>query len=144
MLYEVITFNGDLAAFTRFAAINNHFGTNPVDGSYCSTGRGVSSPLGGKRGYSTLGWLPVSVRRKATNSPLSLSLSCIPSWADPMIATASARPQTFPEWNRITSYNVCYTKLLRYCLPMKRPLLLNWRITPVGLVDPDCHRETVS
>src|SRR5690606_29791200 len=61
-------------------------------------GLGVSGVLGGRIGYSTLGWRPVSVRRNAAMALASSSSSSRPSWAVPMIATACSRSQTWPLW----------------------------------------------
>lgn len=62
------------------------------------SGCGVLSALGGSMGCSTLGCLPVRVERKPAIAVASASVSFMPSWADPMTATASESFQTLPEW----------------------------------------------
>ncbi len=63
-----------------------------------SAGRGVVSVLAGSSGYSTRGCLPLRLCRKATMFSTSSGANCLPSWALPMIATASLSSQTWPLW----------------------------------------------
>lgn len=56
------------------------------------------SVLAGSSGYSTRGCLPLRLCRKATMFSTSSGANCLPSWALPMIATASLSSQTWPLW----------------------------------------------
>ena len=62
------------------------------------SGSGVEVVCIGSTGYSTFGCSPVSVLRKATIEAVSAAFNVAPSCADPIIATACAKSQTFPEW----------------------------------------------
>lgn len=83
---------------------SSHRGKNGLQGSPVfpcggySAGRGVVSVLAGSSGYSTRGCLPLRLCRKATMFSTSSGANCLPSWALPMIATASLSSQTWPLW----------------------------------------------
>ncbi len=65
--------------------------------AYCG-GLGVVDVLGGKIGYITCGWSPVSDVRKAVILEISSSVSFWPSWLVPITATACRKSQELPLW----------------------------------------------
>ena len=48
----------------------------------------------------------------------------LPKGIDPVLAWSVVKLARFKQINRITSYNVCYTKLLRYSKCLDSPILL--------------------